>query len=67
LKEITGSSSEQTSATASAGAKGVGDEDGQKIADAAPDEKGEAIMESYSLPKGALAKFIAGGHLVPKQ
>ncbi len=69
LKAITGSSSEQTSATASAGAKGVGCQDGPKIADAPTTaaEQPVAKMESYSLPQGDLAKFIESGHLKAKQ
>ena len=70
LKAATGSSSQQTSATASAGTKGVGDEDGQKIANTTPtaaDQQAVTAMEKYSLPQGALPKFIEDGNLKPKQ
>lgn len=68
LKAITGSSSEQTSATASAGAKGVGE--GQQIGEVTPtpaDRQAVANMEGYSVPQGDLSKFIEDGHLKPKQ
>ena len=70
MKAATGSSSQQTSATASAGTKGIDNEDGQKIADVTPtaaDQQSVKAMESYSLPQGALPNFIVDGHLKPKQ
>jgi hypothetical protein len=68
LKEVTGSSSEQTSATASAGAKGIGD--GEKIGNVTPtaaDRKAVTAMDNYSVPQGDLSKFIQDGHLNSKQ
>ncbi len=68
--KVSGSSSQQTSETAAATTKGVGDEDGQKIAAVTPtaaDQQAVKAMESYALPQGALPKFIEGGHLKPKQ
>ena len=70
VKAMRESSKEQTSATASAGTKGVGDEDGQKIANTTPtaaDQQAVTAMEKYSLPQGALPKFIEDGNLKPKQ
>jgi type II secretory pathway pseudopilin PulG len=68
LKSITGSSSEQTSATASAGAKGVGE--GAKMANLTPtpaDIAAVTSMEQYSIPPQDLKKFDQDGHLQPKQ
>ncbi|MGE5326655.1 MAG: hypothetical protein ACM3NO_06420 [Deltaproteobacteria bacterium] len=70
VKAMRESSKEQTSATASAGTKGVDNEDGQKIAETTPtpaDHQAVAAMDSYTLPQGALPKFIEGGRLKPKQ
>ena len=67
MKAITGSSSEQTSDTASAGTKGVGE--GEKIADVTPtaaDRQAVTGMENYSVPGGDLKKFVEDGHLKPK-
>ena len=68
LKEVTGSSSEQTSATASAGAKGVGE--GEKIGNVTPTpaaRQAVTAMDNYSVPQGDLAKFTAEGHLKGKK
>jgi hypothetical protein len=68
LKEVTGSSSAQTTDTASAGAKGVGE--GEKIGNVTPspaDRQAVTAMENYSVPAGDLSKFIEDGHLKPKQ
>lgn len=68
LKAISGSSSEQTSATASAGAKGVGE--GQQIGEVAPtpaDRQAVTNMEGYSVPQGDLSKFIEDGRLKPRK
>ncbi|HET7840820.1 MAG TPA: hypothetical protein VFM21_04405 [Terriglobia bacterium] len=70
VKAMTESSKEQTSATASAGTKGVGDEDGKTIAAVTPtagDLQAVTKMESYSVAQGDLSKFIEGGRLKPKQ
>jgi hypothetical protein len=64
LKAVTGSSSEQTADTASAGTKGVGE--GQQIADVTPtaaDRQAVFTMETYSVPRADLSKFIEDGHL----
>jgi hypothetical protein len=69
LKSITGSSSEQTSATASAGAKGVGEE-GKKMAALTPsaaDVAAVTSMDQYSVPAADLKKFQQDGNLLPKQ
>jgi hypothetical protein len=69
LKTITGSSSEQTSATASAGAKGIGDQ-GTSIAKVTPtaaDLQAVTQIEAFTVSKGDLSKFIEAGHLQPKQ
>jgi hypothetical protein len=69
LKAITGSSSEQSSATASAGTKGVGQE-GKKIAELTPsaaDIAAVTSMEQFSIPEKDLKKFEQDGHLQPKQ
>jgi transcription initiation factor TFIID subunit TAF12 len=68
LKAITGSNSEQTSATASAGSKGVGE--GEKIGNVTPtpaDRMAVTLMETYSVPPSDLTKFIQDGHLKGKQ
>jgi len=68
FKAITGQSSEQGQATASAGTKGVGE--GAKIGDTPPtpaDRQKVTQMENYSVPDKALKKFQADGHLVPQQ
>ncbi len=68
MKAITGTSSEQTSYTASAGAKGVGE--GAKIGDVTPtpaDRQAVTQMEGYTVAQGDLSKFIDGGKLKPKQ
>jgi hypothetical protein len=73
LKEITGSSSAQTTDTASAGAKGVGAPhagEGEKIGSVTPtpaDRQAVTLMETYSIPQGDLSKFIDEGHLKGKQ
>jgi hypothetical protein len=64
LKAVTGSSSEQTADTASAGTKGVGE--GQKIADVTPtaaDRQAVFGMETYSVSRADLKKFIEDGRL----
>lgn len=68
LKAATGSSSQQTSATVSAGTKGVGE--GAQIGDLVPtaaDRQAVTQMENYSVAQGDLNQFIQGGHLKPKQ
>lgn len=69
LKKVTGGESgQETSATASAGAKGVGE--GQQIGEVTPtpaDRQAVANMEGYSVPQGDLNKFVEDGHLKPKQ
>lgn len=68
LKTATGSSSQQTSATASAGTKGVGE--GAKIGEVTPtaaDRQAVTQMETYSVAQGDLTRFIEDGHLQPKQ
>ena len=68
MKAITGASSEQTSATASAGTKGVGE--GAQIGDAQPtadDRKTVQAMEAYSVPAPEVKKFQEDGKLKPKQ
>jgi hypothetical protein len=65
---VTGSKSEQTAETASAGTKGVGE--GEKISNVTPsaaDRQAVTAMETYSVPPGDLAKFIEDGHLKGKQ
>lgn len=67
LKAVTGSSSEQTADTASAGTKGVGE--GQQIADVAPtaaDRQAVFVMETYSVSQADLKKFIEDGRLKRK-
>jgi opacity protein-like surface antigen len=69
VKAMTESSKEQTSATASAGTKGIGDQ-GTKVAEVTPtpaDRQAVTQMESFTLPQGDLSKFIEAGHLQPKQ
>jgi hypothetical protein len=66
MKAVTGGSSEQTSATASAGTKGVGE--GQKIANLTPtaaDIAAVTSMEQFTIPAPALKKFEQDGHLKP--
>lgn len=68
LKEVTGTSSAQTSDTTSAGAKGVGE--GDKIGNVTPtaaDLQAVTNMEAYSVPKDDLTKFVEDGHLKPKK
>ena len=69
LTKVTGGQSgQESSATASAGAKGVGE--GDKISDLTPtaaDRQAVTAMESYSLPQGDLNKFIQDGKLKSKQ
>jgi hypothetical protein len=70
LKAITGESSEQTEATATAGSKSVGEGDGARIADTTPtaaDRRKVSEMENYSVPEKDLKKFQEDGHLVPKK
>ena len=67
MKAITGSSSEQTSATASAGTKGVGE--GAQIGDAQPtaaDRQAVSAMETYSVPAPEVKKFQDDGKLKSK-
>ena len=67
MKAITGSSSEQTSATASAGTKGVGE--GAQIGDAQPtaaDRQAVSAMETYSVPAPEVRKFQDDGKLKSK-
>jgi len=67
MKAITGSSSEQTSATASAGTKGVGE--GAQIGDAQPtaaDRQAVSAMEAYSVPAPEVKKFQDDGKLKSK-
>jgi hypothetical protein len=69
LKAVSGSSSNQTSYTASAGAKGIGDE-GAKIGEITPtaaDRQAVTQMENTSVAQGDLSKFIEGGKLKSKQ
>lgn len=69
LTKITGGQSgQETSATASAGAKGVGE--GQQIGEVTPtpaDRQAVTAMEGYSLSQGDLNKFIQDGNLKSKQ
>ena len=68
MKAITGASSEQTSATASAGTKGVGE--GAQIGDAQPtaaDRQMVSAMEGYSIPPAEVKKFQEDGKLQSKQ
>lgn len=68
FKAITGQSSQQTSATASAGTKGVGE--GKKMAETTPtaaDIAAVSAMEQYSVPEKDLKKFQQDGHLQPNQ
>lgn len=68
LKAVTGQSSEQQEATATAGSKSVGE--GQKIGDVVPtasDRQQVTGMENYSIPEKDLKKFQDDGHLKPKQ
>jgi preprotein translocase subunit SecF len=69
VKAMTESSKEQTSATASAGTKGIGDQ-GTKVGEVTPtpaDKQAVTKMETYAVPQGDLTKFIEAGHLNPKQ
>jgi hypothetical protein len=64
LKAISGSSSEQKEATATAGAKTVGE--GEEIGNAKPsaaDRQAVTGMENYSIPQDELAKFQEEGQL----
>ena len=66
LKAVTGGSSEQTEATATAGSKSVGE--GQRIGNAQPtaaDRKKVSDMEKYSIPEQDLKKFQQDGQLQP--
>jgi cell division septation protein DedD len=66
MKAVTGGSSEQSSATASAGTKGVGE--GAKIANLTPtaaDIAAVTSMEQFTIPAPALKKFEQDGHLKP--
>lgn len=69
LKKVTGGESgQETSATASAGAKSVGE--GKQIGEVTPtaaDRQAVTNMDNYSVPQGDLNKFIEDGHLKPKQ
>lgn len=69
LTKVTGGQSgQETSATASAGTKSVGE--GDKISDLTPtaaDRQAVTAMEGYSLPQGDLNKFIQDGNLKSKQ
>jgi hypothetical protein len=66
MKPVTGSSSAQTSYTASAGAKGVGE--GKKIGEVAPtaaDRQAVTEMERYFIPPQEVKKFDQDGNLKP--
>jgi hypothetical protein len=66
LKAVTGSGSEQTSATASAGTKGVGE--GAKIGEVTPsaaDRQAVTEMETLFVSPQELKKFEEDGHLKP--
>lgn len=66
MKAITGSSSAQTSYTASAGAKGVGE--GKKIGNVTPtaaDRQAVTNMERFFIPPQEVRKFDQEGHLKP--
>lgn len=68
IKKMTGSSSEQTKETASAGTKGA--LDGKQIADMTPtaaDRQKVTDMENYSVPQDDLKKFQNDGHLNPNK
>ena len=69
VKAITGSGQEQTSATASAGTKGIGDQ-GTKVGEVTPtaaDRLAVTQMETSSVARSDLTKFIEAGHLQSKQ
>jgi len=68
LKAITGESSEQTEATATAGSKSVGE--GESVGNVQPtasDRQQVTAIENYSIPEKDVKKFQEDGHLVPKQ
>lgn len=68
MKAVTGSSSEQSSATASAGTKGI--DEGAKMAQLTPsaaDVAAVTSMEQYAIPAADLKKFQQDGNLLPKQ
>lgn len=68
FKAITGQSTEQGEATASAGSKSVGE--GQKIGDVHPtaaDRKKVGEMENYSIPDKDLKKFQEDGQVQPRK
>lgn len=69
LTKITGGQSgQETSATASAGAKGI--DEGKKMAELTPsaaDIAAVTSMEQYAIPAADLKKFQQDGHLQPKQ
>ncbi len=67
MKAVTGSSSAQTSDTASAGAKGVGE--GEKIGEVTPtaaDRQAVTDMERYFIPPQEVKKFDEQGNLKPE-
>ena len=67
LKAVSGESSEQTQATATAGSKSVGE--GEKIGSVTPtaaDRQQLSAMESYVVSNDVLKKFQQDGHLQPK-
>jgi hypothetical protein len=67
MKAVAGSSSSQTSYTASAGAKGVGE--GKKIGDVTPtatDRQAVMSMERFFIPPMEVKKFDEDGHLKPE-
>ncbi len=67
LKAITGTSTEQQEATATAGSKTVGE--GEEIGDVQPtgaDRQAVAAMEDYAVPANDLNKFQEDGQLKPK-
>lgn len=68
MKAVTGESSEQQEATATAGSKSVGE--GEKIGSVMPtsaDRQQVNAMENYSVPQNDLKKFQEDGRLKPKQ
>ena len=68
LKSVTGQSSEQTQATATAGNKAVGE--GKKIGEMTPtaaDRQEVTDMENHSVQQKDLKKFQDDGHLQPRQ
>ncbi len=68
MKAVSGESSEQQEATATAGSKSVGE--GEKIGSVTPasaDRQQVSAMENYSVPQNDLKKFQEDGRLKPKQ